>query len=189
MELKGKRELFAREYLKDLHGTNAALRAGYSPDSARTIASQLLAEPEVQARVAELSAARNAKLDLEARDILVELLRMLTTDIALALNADGSVKEIADIPIDLRRAIASIEIEEKYERDLLKPGEELVEDPPRDKLVTVRVKKIKFWSKEKAAELLGRHLVLFKDQLKVEGLGDVVDKILAARDRSSPQLV
>ncbi|HBD0332675.1 TPA: terminase small subunit, partial [Escherichia coli] len=33
-KLTDKQELFAREYLKDLNATQAAIRAGYSEDSA-----------------------------------------------------------------------------------------------------------------------------------------------------------
>jgi hypothetical protein len=43
---------------------------------------------------------------------------------------------------------------------------------------------IKLWSKEKAIEMLGRHLAIFKDVLKVEGMDELVAKITAARSRA-----
>ena len=38
-KLKGKRAMFAKEYLVDLNATQAAIRAGYAPRSARQQAS------------------------------------------------------------------------------------------------------------------------------------------------------
>ena len=175
MELKGRRELFAREYLKDLNGTQAALRAGYSPNSARTEASQLLAIDEVQARIAELANARNEKFEVDAVEVLRELHRMLTADVAQAFNDDGSLKPIHEIPIDLRRTIAGFDCEEIYEW--------VGERRDREKVESGRLKKVKFWSKEKAAELLGKHLALFVERLKVEGLDELANKLAAARER------
>lgn len=43
--------IFADEYLVDLNATKAAIRAGYSEKSARSKASQLLDDPEVQAYI------------------------------------------------------------------------------------------------------------------------------------------
>lgn len=172
MELNGRRELFAREYLKDLNGTQAALRAGYSEKSARTEASQLLAISEVQDRIGELAQARNEKLEIDANVVLVELLRMLTSDAAVAYDQDtGTLKAIHDIPIDLRRCIASVKTQETFEGS------------GKEREWTGYIKEVKFWSKEKAAELLGRHLALFKDQLNINGLEDLAVRIEAARAR------
>lgn len=173
MELEGRRELFCREFIKGditgrgkLNGTQAAIRAGYSPQSARTQASDLLALPEVQDRVAELAEDRNKKLELDANDIIIELLRMLTADPLNYVDADGVVKNLKDMPVDARRAIKEFYV------DTTGTG------------VVTRTH-VKFWSKEKAAELLGKHLTLFKDVLKVEGLDDLAARIVAARNRDA----
>lgn len=47
--LKERERLFVREYLVDLNGTRAAIRAGYSEKSAASQASRLLRKPEVRA--------------------------------------------------------------------------------------------------------------------------------------------
>ena len=44
---------FCDEYLIDLNATQAAIRAGYSPDGARSYASQLLDNDDVQAYISE----------------------------------------------------------------------------------------------------------------------------------------
>ena len=43
-----KQDAFAIEYLKDRNATRAAIRAGYSAKTARSIACELLARPDVQ---------------------------------------------------------------------------------------------------------------------------------------------
>lgn len=155
MELKGRRELFCREYLKDLNGAQSAIRAGYSRDNARQQAHELLNEAEVQDRVAELAAARNEKFEIQAVDVLRELHRIASIDPLPVVDDDGVVKSLADIPVDLRRAIQSIEV------DTIGSG-------------VVQRTKVKFWNKNDALNSLGRHLALFKDVVINQFEGGVV---------------
>jgi phage terminase small subunit len=48
-ELKGKQRKFVLEYLHDLHGQNAAIRAGYSEATARSQASRMLTNVNIRA--------------------------------------------------------------------------------------------------------------------------------------------
>lgn len=65
--LKNKQhELFCQEYLADLNGAAAAVRAGYSEKAARQTASRLLTIANVQARVAELQAERTQRTQITA---------------------------------------------------------------------------------------------------------------------------
>ena len=50
-KLTKKNEVFCEEYLIDLNATQAAIRAGYSVDSAGSIGSELLKKPEIRARI------------------------------------------------------------------------------------------------------------------------------------------
>lgn len=50
-ELKPKQRTFVQEYLHDLHGQNAAIRAGYSKATARSQASRLLTNVNIRAAV------------------------------------------------------------------------------------------------------------------------------------------
>lgn len=68
--LNRRRQKFVKEYLVDLNGRQAAIRAGYSPDSARVTASELLALDDVKAAVAEGMAARAARTDITADKVL-----------------------------------------------------------------------------------------------------------------------
>lgn len=59
MALTEKQEMFCREYLINLNATQAAIRAGYSENTARKIGSENLTKLDVQNRIAELKANRN----------------------------------------------------------------------------------------------------------------------------------
>lgn len=59
--LKNKRhEKFCHEYIKDMNATQAAIRTGYSKNTANRIGSRLLSNVDIKSRVAEL---REAYLD------------------------------------------------------------------------------------------------------------------------------
>lgn len=62
---------FADEYLVDLNATQAAIRAGYSPDAARSYASQLLDREEVAAYISEKQAKISGKLGWSYERVLL----------------------------------------------------------------------------------------------------------------------
>ena len=49
-----KQELFCFEYAQSLNATEAAIKAGYSPDSAYSIGYENLRKPYIQVRINEL---------------------------------------------------------------------------------------------------------------------------------------
>ena len=72
--LKGMREKFAIEYIVDYNATKAAIRAGYSEDSAASEGSRLLKNDKVSARVRELQEEYNkTKCFAEKERVLKEL--------------------------------------------------------------------------------------------------------------------
>ena len=78
-------------------------------------------------------------------------------DIKDAIDSDGCVRPIEEIPEALRRTIAGIEVEELYEMQ------------GREKVYIGRVKKIKLIDKTKAIEMLGKKLDMFIDKVHVSG--------------------
>ena len=80
-------------------------------------------------------------------------------DIADAFNADGSVREISDMPEALRHTIASIEVLEVFEFD----------GRSKSKVQTGVIKKIKLNDKLKAIEMLGKKLKMFIDEVHITG--------------------
>lgn len=70
MALSEKHETFVREYMVDLNATQAAIRAGYSPKTAKQQGSRLLTKADIRARIDELQNIRAEKLELDADWVL-----------------------------------------------------------------------------------------------------------------------
>lgn len=73
MALTDKQERFCLEYVIDYNATQAAIRSGYSEESARQQASRLLTKDDIKARVIELSNATADELGITRRRILTKL--------------------------------------------------------------------------------------------------------------------
>ena len=69
-----KQSAFVDEYVIDFNGTQAAIRAGYSPRSAAAIANENLTKPEIAAAVRERTALMNRTTELTAEYVRAELL-------------------------------------------------------------------------------------------------------------------
>ncbi len=179
MSLTDKQRIFALEYLVDLNATQAAIRAGYSEETARSIGSENLTKPDVREFIDAALAKREARLELKSDTVIRELLRVALVDIGGAYGQSGKLLHLHEMPEDVRRAIAGIDIEEMY--DGTGEARTHVGD----------VVKVKFWDKMKGLELLGKHLQLFTDTLHVkhvdplaEALADIPpDKRLEYIDR------
>ncbi len=72
--LTDKQRLFCHEYLKDLNGTQAAIRAGYSENSAQEIASQNLSKLMVSEYLEKLKNEKFSKVNIEVDDILQDII-------------------------------------------------------------------------------------------------------------------
>ena len=64
MALTDKQEMFCREYLVDLNATQAAIRAGYSDKTARSVGNENLTKPDIEKRIQELMSSRSEHLRL-----------------------------------------------------------------------------------------------------------------------------
>ena len=171
--LTPRQQRFVDEYPIDLNATQAAIRAGYSARTANKIGAQLLAKPLVAQAIQAALAARAARVQVQADDVLRELLRIARVDIREAFDDDGNLKAVKDIPEDVARAIAGIEVDELFQGR----GED------REQIGVTR--KVKFWDKPRALELLGKHLKLFVDKVEVSADSSFADILKAARERSA----
>src|SRR5579859_7940073 len=64
LSVEERRALFAAEYVVDLNGKQAAIRAGYSPHTAEQQASRLLRNVKVQAAIKAAQAERLRRVNL-----------------------------------------------------------------------------------------------------------------------------
>lgn len=78
--LEPRQQRFVREYLIDLNGTQAAIRAGYSPNAANEQASRLLANAKVQRAIREGQDKLQAKLEVNAERVVQRLAEIATAD-------------------------------------------------------------------------------------------------------------
>lgn len=65
-KLNDRQETFCKEYIVDLHVTNAAIRAGYSEKTAYAIGSENLTKLEIRSRIAELMDERSKRTMVDA---------------------------------------------------------------------------------------------------------------------------
>ena len=123
--LKNKRhEKFCHEYIKDMNATQAAIRTGYSKNTANRIGSRLLSNVDIKSRVAEL---RDAYLDeniMTAKQVEYELTRIalgLSKEKQVVIEGTGegcSEARIIDKPPDERSRLKALELMAKRHRIL-----------------------------------------------------------------------
>ena len=74
--LTPKQQMFVAEYLIDLNGTQAAIRAGYSAKTAYSIAEEILRKPEIVDAIQAGMDRRAKKINLTGEDILANIARL-----------------------------------------------------------------------------------------------------------------
>lgn len=155
-----RRRKFCLSFIQHFEGKRAATEAGFSPNTARNKATQLLNEPKIQEMLRELILEQEKRLQITADKILVASYEIATADIIGCFNEDGSLKNLKDIPPELRRCISSIDIDEIWD-DVMTKDEDGNKSVKRE--LIGHTKKIKFWNKDKQIEFLGKHLKLIND--------------------------
>ena len=168
-ELTPKQALFVREYLVDLNGTQAAIRAGYSKKTAASQAERLLRNVEIARAVQAGMDRRASSIEINATRVLQEIAKLAFFDPRKLLNSDGSPKPIQDLDDETAMAVAGIDIVTKG----------------NDDLGYADILKIKLADKSKNLELLGRHLKLFTDKVELDVGGELAKRMKEARERSS----
>ena len=155
-KLTAKQEIFCKEYLIDLNGTQAAIRAGYSEKTAEQQASRMLLNVKVQNRVSELKEARNNQLDVDGAYVLKRLIEWDQLDVLDILTDTGSFKPISEWPKVWRTSISAIDVS-----TLMKQEED----------IETRIMKVKWPDKVKNLELIGKHVDVqaFKEQVQHSG--------------------
>lgn len=151
VKLTEKQKRFCEEYLIDLNATQAAIRAGYSPFSANQIGNDNMAKPCIRAHIDKELAERSKRTGINADRVLRELARIgLVNPVDVIDSYDGSV--LANVTRDDSAAIASVKVK-------ITPTEDgnIVE------------KEVKMYDKNKALELMARHLGMFDDKLNLSG--------------------
>lgn len=138
------RELrFVHEYLVDLKGTDAAIRAGYAEKGARQRAFKLLRRPRVVEALEQAFAERLKRTDVTADRVLRDIDTAANLDLLDLFNEHGQLRDIRQMPAAVRRCITSIKIAKRN----LTAGDGLMDT----------VYEVKLIDKAKMHEILAKH--------------------------------
>ena len=143
-----KQTLFVAEYLVDLNAGKAALRSGYSPNSAETIGFENLKKPSIAAAIQAEMDKRVEKIGITAEMVVREIGKLAFANLQDFYNVNGSLKEIHELPRDIAAALSSTKVN-------------LTE--------SCAVQEVKLHDKRGSLELLGRHFKLFTDKTELTG--------------------
>lgn len=166
---------FAQEYVIDLNATRAAQAAGYKESRAHVTGSELVKNRRVRAMIDKLLSKRASKLELTAEMVTEELKRLAFSNMGDFTRVDVDGKPVLDLSAISRDQFAAVQ--------------EIREDTTGgsgdgERKVVVRTT-VKLADKTKNLELLGRHLGMFQDNVKVTGLEGLAERLNQLRSRRS----
>lgn len=179
MVLKDAREeIYCQEITLGRSQTTAATRAGYSPNNASGIGSELRHRPHIEARIAELLEMRRAKHEITVDRILEELSVLVFS----RFDQFGQIKEGTRYVLKLTDKQEDVEDDEDFnvDEDQVESYKfvdfELTKDiDPRLIPAISYIKQgrngieMKLHEKAPLIQLAMRYLGMLKDNLKVEG--------------------
>ena len=141
---------FADEYMIDFDAKNAAIRAGYSPKTAKDASMWIDPEhpkkPAVREEIERRMARASRRTGITADRILEELARIAFADITDVVDSDG--KMLDEIERVDSAAIMSVRV---------KRGDDYTE------------REVRMYDKTRALELLGKRLGMFRENVKIDG--------------------
>lgn len=151
-----KQKLFCDEYLIDLNATQAAIRAGYSPETAGAIGNENLKKPEIRAHIDRAMAERSRRTGVNADRVVQELAKIAFVNASDVIDPEtATIKEDA-LPEDTA-AIQSVKVKTF--------GEDGLE------------REIRMADKLKALELLGKHIGMFRERISVSAVNEEQTKL------------
>ena len=144
MSLTNKQRKFCQEYIIDLNATQAAIRAGYSKNTARFIACENLTKPNIQQKLAELQAVTAKRNEVTVDMIIEELKELGFSNIADFMHV-GKMLPLAEVAKNKLKAVSQVKLtrttNDDYEREIID---------------------FKFYDKLSALDKLARHLGFYE---------------------------
>lgn len=148
-KLTKKQQLFVDEYLIDLNATQAAIRAGYSVDSAKEIGCENLTKPNIQEAIAKAMAERSKRTGINQDRVVLELAKIAFVKMTDVVDPDtGEI--LSNASDDDLACIESV----KFKQSDNQYGGSVERE-------------VKLSPKMKALELLGKHLGMWNDKIDV----------------------
>lgn len=150
--LNAKHLRFVDEYIVDLNATQAAIRAGYSPKTAKQQGHRLLTYVDVQRAIEAKRKEVAGDLGITRERVLKEMAKLAFSDLRQLYNEDGGLKHPHEWPEGAAGAISGMELVEEFG------------DGPDGKKLIGYTKKLKLWDKGKQLENLLKHLGMDQDK-------------------------
>ncbi|EON5964078.1 terminase small subunit [Escherichia coli] len=175
--LTAMQEAYCQSYIKiPENQPQAAIDAGFSPNTAAVKASVMMRDERIQKRIAELMEERNKRMRVSADYVLMRLVEIDQMDVLDILNDVGSLKPIREWPKIWRTTLSGFDLSST------------IMNMNEDSIETI-LKKIKWPDKVKNLELIGKHVDVnaFKERLEVSGTVTIADRMAKARDRVKKQ--
>lgn len=177
--LTAMQEAYCQSYIKTPENqSQAAIDAGFSPNTAAVKASVMMRDERIQKRIAELMEERNKRNRVSADYVLMRLVEIDQMDVLDILDDEGGLKPISQWPKVWRTSLSAMDINRI--RMAGKDGEDDIEST---------LQKVKWPDKVKNLELIGKHVDVnaFKERLEVSGTVTIADRMAAARRRVKEQ--
>lgn len=150
-----KQKRFVEEYLIDLNATQAAIRAGYSHDTAGSIGQENLTKPEIARAVSIAMAERSKRTGVNADRVVTELARIAFVNPRNVIDdRDASIR--SDASEDDLAAVQSVKVK--------------IMDTDKG---SSEEREVKLNDKIRALELLGKHLGMWDERLNVDMDGEI----------------
>lgn len=146
---------FAEEYTIDLNASAAAIRAGFSPKTAKDAAAWIHPDhptkPQVRALIDQLNAERSRRTGVTADRVIAELAKIAFVNAEDLIDPD-TAKVLPTAKREDKAAIQSVTVKSGRTEE----------------------REIKLADKTRALELLGKHLGVFADNVKIDGAVPVI---------------
>jgi phage terminase small subunit len=174
IELTDKQEKFCYEYCLDFNATQAAIRAGYSESTARSIASQLLTKVNIKEKIKEMQDNLAETSGMGRLRVINEHIKIAFSSIAHLHDTWIKRKDFESLTEDQKACIAEIDtkIRTEYEYD---------PDTEKRKPIKVEYVRIKLYDKQKALDAISKMLgydapIKMQIGLDAKNLPDIIIK-------------
>lgn len=118
--LNEKQEKFCKEYVVDYNATQAAIRAGYSEDSAGAQSHKLLKKAEIQLTISKLQNKASKRLEINQDMVIMEIANIAFADIGLICDWDDEgnlvLKDREKMGTAIK-AVNAIQAQKYYDKD------------------------------------------------------------------------
>lgn len=170
--LTEKQKQFCREYIYDWNATRAAKAAGYSEDTARSIGSENLTKPDIQAYISEIQKDLEKIAGISRLRLINEHLNIINTSIAHMHNTWIERNEFDNLTPEQKLCIQELSYQTRTVKDYSL-------DPENPEDVQIEYVKLKLYDRQKSLDALTRMLGHYEAE-KVQHSGEIKGFVISS---------